>query len=261
MPVCARTALVEQLVRTRIAGPVATPRENNLAHYRSLAEGDRHYWLGLALDGRWSDERAVLALMAERCGVNPDPGHRTGQDTIDPRLTADALDRLAERLERAAARRERVLVATGHPGALLELHRRTGEALVAAGCEPVRVPAGLAADGGLVVQFAGVAMVERGAALCHTHSPDPMDAVLDALEREGSPPPGLVVADHGWAGRAGARGIDAVGYADSNDPALFIGEAEGTVRVAVPLDDHVDPVHYGPLTEYLLVGAGLLRSG
>lgn len=48
-PAPSRTELVDHLVRTRIAGEVATPRENNLDHYRKLANGDRHYWLGLEL--------------------------------------------------------------------------------------------------------------------------------------------------------------------------------------------------------------------
>ena len=69
--------------------------------------------------------------------------------------------------------------------------------------------------------------------------------------------PDLVVADHGWAGAAGQAGIDAVGFADSNDPALFVAEAEGKVLVCVPLDDNVAPHLYAPLTAYLLAQAGL----
>ncbi len=259
MPIPSRPALVEHLVRTRIAGNVATPRDNNLAHYRSLANGDRHYWLGLEFGDRWSDEQDVLAVMAERCGVNDDPGHRVGQDTIDPELTVDALDRMAGRLRKAAADRARVLFATGHPGALLDVHSRTAAALRAAGCDIVRIPDGLTTDEGYVVQFADVALFERGATLWHTHSPAPMNAVLDGLLAADEPLPDLVVADHGWAGRAGQRGIDTVGYADSNDPALFLAEAEGTLQVTVPLDDHVvDPRSYEPMTAYLLGTAGLL---
>ncbi|MGW1278321.1 phosphatase [Streptomyces tsukubensis] len=258
MPIPSRAALVEHLVRTRIAGDVATPRDNNLSHYRQLANGDRHYWLGLELGDRWTDEQDVLAVMAERCGVNDDPEHRAGQDTIDPELTVAGLDRMAARLRKAAAGRERVLFATGHPGGLLDVHRRTADALRAEGCEIVAIPGGLQADEGMVYQVAGVAVLERGATLWHTHSPVPMAAILDGLARDGSPLPELVVADHGWAGCAAHRGFDTVGYADSNDPALFIGEAEGTLQVTVPLDDHVyDPRFYEPMTDYLLDAAGL----
>ncbi|MFE9096272.1 phosphatase [Streptomyces sp. NPDC007264] len=257
-----RAELVDHLVRTRIAGDVATPRENNLSHYRKLANGDRNYWLGLELGDRWSDEQDVLAVMAERCGVNDDPEYRFGRDTIDPELTVDALDRLAARLRKAADGEQRVLFATGHPGGLLDVHRATAAALRAAGCEIVVIPDGLQTDEGYVMQFADVAVLEHGASLWHTHSPQPMRAILTGLEREGRPLPDLVVADHGWTGCAGQLGVDSVGYADCNDPALFLGEAEGTVQVTVPLDDHVvSPRHYDPLTAYLLNAAGLGAAG
>ncbi|MCB5167850.1 phosphatase [Streptomyces bambusae] len=258
MPIPSRAALIEHLVRTRIAGEVATPRDNNLSHYRKLANGDRHYWLGLELGDRWADEQDVLAVMAERCGVGDDPAHRVGQDTIDPELTVDALERMAARLRKAALDRQSVLLATGHPGGLLDVHRATAAALRAAGCEIVVIPQGLTADEGAVWQFADVAVLERGATLWHTHSPNPMAAILDGLAAAGRPQPGLVVADHGWAGCAGQRGLDVVAYADSNDPALFLGESEGTLEVVVPLDDHVrDPRYYDPMTAYLLAAAGL----
>ncbi|MFJ5552685.1 phosphatase [Streptomyces sp. NPDC093225] len=256
-----RAELTDHLVRTRIAGQVATPRENNLSHYRKLANGDRHYWLGLDLGDRWTDEQDVLAVMAERCGVVDDHDHRAGQDTIDPELTVAALDRLAARLRKAAVDKQSVLLATGHPGGLLDVHRATADALRAAGCEIVRIPGGLTADEAQVWQFADVAVLERGATLWHTHSPAPMAAILDGLAAEGRPQPDLVVADHGWAGCAGQRGLDSVGYADCNDPALFLGESEGTLQVVVPLDDHVrDPRYYDPMTAYLLNGAGLLEG-
>ncbi|MFF4419962.1 phosphatase [Streptomyces sp. NPDC001549] len=258
-PVPTRAELIDHLVRTRIAGQVATPRDNNLSHYRKLANGDRHYWLGLELGDRWTDEQDVLAVMAERCGVVDDPEVRFGQDTIDPELTVAGLDRLAARVRKAALDRQSVLFATGHPGGLLDVHRATAAALRAAGCEIVVIPQGLVADEGSVWQFADVAVLERGATLWHTHSPEPMAAILDGLTAQNRPLPDLVVADHGWAGCAAQRGLDAVGYADCNDPALFIGEAEGTLQVTIPLDDHVrDPRYYDPMVAYFLDAAGLL---
>ncbi|MFF7328642.1 phosphatase [Streptomyces sp. NPDC090306] len=253
-----RAELVDHLVRTRIAGDVATPRENNLSHYRKLANGDRNFWLGLELGDRWTDEQDVLAVMAERVGVIDDPEFRHGQDTIDPELTVDGLDRMARRLRKAADGAQRVLFATGHPGGLLDVHSATAAGLRAAGCDIVVIPEGLHTDEGYVAQFASVAMLEHGASLWHTHSGEPMRAILTALERTGRPLPDLVVADHGWAGYAGQHGVDSMGYADCNDPALFIAEAEGTVQVTVPLDDHVtSPRHYDPMTAYLLSAAGL----
>jgi hypothetical protein len=97
-------------------------------------------------------------------------------------------------------------------------------------------------------------MVTGGADLEHTHDPEPMRGMLDALAQAGEAPPDLVVADHGYAGAAGMAGIETVGFADSNDPALFVGEAEGLISVAVPLDDNVLPHLYAPLTDLLIGG-------
>jgi hypothetical protein len=258
-----RDELIDHLRKTRIAGEVATPREGNLRHYRELVAGNRRFWLGLELGDRWSEDK-VLAVMAERVGVVADPGHLTGQDIIDPELTVAGLDRMAAVLRDTAERRGRVLVATGHPGGLLDVHQAIARALRAAGATVIAIPKGLSAgegdDGtsGDVRQFGSVAMLERGASLWHTHAPQPMRAILDALAASGRPLPDLVVADHGWAGCAAQRGIRTVAFADSNDPALFLGEAEGTVAVTVPLDDHVeDPQAYEPMTAYLLTAAGL----
>jgi hypothetical protein len=100
-----------------------------------------------------------------------------------------------------------------------------------------------------------VAVASQGANLLHTHSPQPMQLMLAAIEADGESPPDLVIADHGYAGAAGRAGVRTIGYADSNDPALFVGEAEGDVEVTVPLDDNVAPQLYGPMTAYVVARA------
>ncbi|GII81303.1 putative phosphatase [Sphaerisporangium rufum] len=253
-----REELRDHLVRTRIAGDVATSRENNLDHYRSLAVRDPHYMFGLTLAGDWTF-RDVLALMAKAAGVVADPGHRAGQDTIDPERTIDALemmgDRIAAALRRAGAR---VLIATGHPTGLLTTHlalarlvRRTGATLVTPAEERSFTSGGLGRRR-RIRYLDDVAMLDDGGALVHTHDPAPMQAMLGELAAQGAAPPDLVIADHGWAGAAGEAGIETVGFADSNDPGLFVGEAEGKIAVTVPLDDNVLPRHYAPMTAYLI---------
>jgi len=253
-----RQALLDQLVASRIAGRVATPRDNNLRNFGRMSRREPGYTFGLEPIGTWTPED-VLALMAERVGVSPDPDFTEGVDTIDPARTAAAVDAMGARLALAAGRRERVLVATGHPAGILAIHLEVVAALRARGC-PVLMPAAGAGYVNERGQFreirhlGGVAMITAGGGLDHTHSPLPMQRMLGALAAAGQPPPDLVVSDHGWAGAAGQAGIDTVGFADCNDPALFVGEAEGRIRVTVPLDDNVEPLLYGPLTAYLLKG-------
>lgn len=86
----------------------------------------------------------------------------------------------------------------------------------------------------------------------HTHSPLPVRVALDGAAEAGGPLPELVVGDHGWVCGAGQLGIEAIGLADTDDPALFVGEAEGRVSVVVPVDDGVRSDYYRPLTRYVL---------
>lgn len=259
-----RNQLRAHLITSRIAGDVATTRQNNLENFGKMSRREPLYLFGLRVAGRWSYED-VLALMAERCGVVADPGHVRGQDTIDPDRTLDRLDAMADRIGLAARRQERVLVATGHPVGLRPTHTAVGRGLAAAGCAVLTAAGGwvhpdvpeLGEQSGTLDWVDGVGVLRsRAGTLKHTHSPLLMEAALAALDT----PPDLVVADHGWAGAAGQAGIDTVGYADCNDPALFVGEAEGKVISCVPLDDNVDPRLYLPLTAYLLDRAGLSSS-
>jgi hypothetical protein len=269
MPAPSRADLIAHLISARIAGSVATTRENNLRNYERLSERDPLYLLGLTLAGDWTPAD-VLALMARRCGVSPDPAHTHGGDTIDPERTLDRLDAMAGRLRVAADRRERVLVATGHPVGMRPVHTAIAGGLAAAGCELITGvttawehpdEAAFLHQRGTIRFIDGVAMFQslRGA-LSHTHSPLPMRAILADLEATGEAPPDLVVADHGWAGAAGEAGIDSVGFADCNDPALFVGEEEGRMLVTVPLDDEVEPGLYAPVIAYLLDRAGLRQT-
>lgn len=55
-------------------------------------------------------------MLTDRVGTDPDPMRTQGRDSIDPLRTIDGLRRLRDRVRKAAARRERVLLAAGHPG-------------------------------------------------------------------------------------------------------------------------------------------------
>ena len=261
-----RAELRDHLIKTLISGEVATPRQNNLLHFRRMAAGNPYYRFGLEFKGSWT-EAEILAMMAERVGVSPDPRHFYGDDTIDPELTIDALEAMAERLAAAARDRAKVLLATGHPTGLLPVYLATGRALAAAGCT-ILTPANgwtyeIEGDYGprerRICYVEGVAMLRGGGALHHTHDAAPMRAMLEELAGDSDNWPDLVMADHGWAGAAGQAGVETVGFADCNDPALFAGAAEGKIAVAVPLDDNVLPHHYAPMTAYLLDRAGLAR--
>jgi len=76
--------------------------------------------------------------------------------------------------------------------------------------------------------------------------PDSLDQPLGRL-----PLPVLLLAHPRLVARAAEAGIDTLGMADCNDPALFVAEAEGKPVVTVPLDDNVRPHLYDPLSAYV----------
>ncbi|MFF9204103.1 phosphatase [Streptomyces sp. NPDC014986] len=254
------------LLAARLAGIVGTTREESLRSYRLFAARDPRVLIGLDPERVWG-ERDLIALMADRCGVSADSGHISGHDVIDPERTLAALDAFAERLAAAARRGVPVLLGTGHPHRLLGFYAALADGLSAAGCAVLTPAQGRCVD--ITTRFGlrtynldyvrGVGLV-RGAAPerpgcepgAHTHSPVPVRTALAAAADAGGPLPGLVIGDHGWVCGAGQLGFEAVGPADVNDPAPFVGQAEGAVSAVVPLDDGARSDYYLPLARYVL---------
>ncbi|GAA1414640.1 phosphatase [Streptomyces thermospinosisporus] len=254
------------LLAARLAGVVATTREESLRSYRLFAARDPRVLIGIEPVWSWG-QREVAALMAERCGSPADPGRTDGQEVIDPERTLAALDAYAERLAAAARRRAAVLLGTGHPHPLLGFYAALADALSAAGCTVLTPAQGRCVD--ITTRFGlrtynlgyvrGVALVRDGDPQrpgcepgAHTHSPLPVRTALEAAAEAGGPLPDLVIGDHGWACGAGQLGFEVIALADVNDPAPFVGQAEGCVSVVVPLEDGARSDYYLPLTRYVL---------
>lgn len=250
-----RSELIDHLVASRIAGDVATSRTSNLANIEKMLAREPEYWFGLDLEQPWSFDD-VLKVLVTRVGIDADATRTSGADRIDPELVVDALDEAAELIDRVARDRGRVLLATGHPTGILALHLPIARRLTEAGCDVLTPADGdwveVIGDRRRIRYLDGVATVGTGGDLMHTHSPEPMQHALAQLPT----PPDLVIADHGWAGAAGQAGVTTIGFADTNDPALFVGAEEGKVAVVVPLDDNVLPAAYGPVATYLLAARG-----
>ncbi|MET9506855.1 phosphatase [Streptomyces sp. NPDC006622] len=256
----------DYVVRVGLAGVVGTQREGSLRRYRLFAARDPRVLIGIDPAGAWG-QRELIALMAEKCGVSADLEHTSGHDVIDPELTLSALDAFADRVAVVAQRGGAVLLGTGHPHRLLGFYAGIADALSAAGCVVLTPAQGRRVDittrfGLRTLELAyvrGVGLVREpgperpgGATGAHSHSPLPVRLALAAAAEAGGPLPDLVIGDHGWACGAGQLGFETIGLADSDDPALFVGEAEGTLSVVVPLDDGARAECYLPLTRYVL---------
>lgn len=252
-------ALRDHLVTSRLAGSVATPPSSTLGNAAKLVAGDPECTFGLP---DWRGATLLEAVDAVRVVCGGDPGGTAdldGPGTIDPDATMAALLEHGRRLrDLAAAGGGRVLLATGHPTGLLPHYAAIGRVLQSRGCEllaplddaPLPTPDG--DRGPRRVRFLdGVATVTDGGKLLHTHRSVYAEALLDALGG-GPGVVDLVVADHGMAGAAIARGLPTLSIADVNDPALPLAQVRGRTDAVLPIDDNLAPRLFVPVTQTIL---------
>ncbi len=242
-----RAELSAALLAGGVAGPVTSHDRMNVRwKVGNLVRGDEESQFGLSgLEGYTQAE--VLGMIGEEAGFDADPGLRFDPVPIEPDRVLDACESAGQRLAQGADRGERIILATGHPMGLLLLYRAVGELFEDHGgkiLQPAESRTWVEGDRHRELRFAhGVAMVTKaqadGAEGIHTHRPDAMRHMLEEAI------PDLVLADHGLAGAAIEAGIDTIGIADINDPALVVAKRQGRGGVIV-MDDNVHPVSYWP---------------
>ncbi len=240
---------------SKICGEVATSREVNIAHMHGFVEGNEHLEFGVKLTREWTYED-IFELMARRVGTSADPHHLFGQDTISAEECITQLYRYTEIFGEAVRNRGKILFATGHPAGLFPIYVELARVARAFGAEVLTIDEGDKFLDGDIRQILDVVMFEQYGNLQHTHFPGPMELALTQLTERGITPD-LIVADHGLAGVAASRGISTIGIADCNDPGLFVSAEQNQIKVAVPMDDNVNPHLYKPVTNFIVTHANL----
>lgn len=242
-----RDEVERALLTGLVAGWATHPLDNVRGNAQLLLDHDPDKEFGLTglQDGRTLDD--VLGLVERAAGAPIDREARGGPVEIRPEPIVDACARAGERLRRAAAAGERVVLATGHPVGLAYLYHELAAWLATNGAD-VRAPAGGARwreprldHDWEVAYWDGVAMLSDTREPRHTHWPYAMHRILGA-ER-----PDLVFADHGFAGAAVEAGVETIAIADVNDPALLVAQDQGRLEHVLVFDDHVDPNDYWPV--------------
>jgi hypothetical protein len=254
--------LAAALVHGCVAGIVTSHDRRNVRwKIDQLVTGERSAQFGLTgltgltgLDGPSDGTsaptfEAVLHLMGDAAGFDPDPNLLDGPMSVDPDLVLRACRSAGVRLAEAASRGERVLLATGHPGGLLLLYQATGSLLERHGAKLLEPLDGFDFDHDghrrEIRYVGGVAVYTGGASMLHTHSPVPMELMLAETR------PDVVFADHGFAGAAIEAGIDTISIVDVNDPAPVLARALGRTEHVICMDDNVRPEAYWPCFQAL----------
>jgi hypothetical protein len=243
--------LAEKLERDRVVGWIDTPFHDVHRKIRMLANGDSSVLFGLPdlLPATFDETVAILSELAGWDFANGDAAR--GKSYVAPELVAGQIERAAERLRLACERGERVFFGTGHPTGPLEMYARLADAMRERGAEIVRVSEGDSFDGyiggGRITYVCDVATVSMSGDLVHTHSAKPMEFLLNGGLRVD-----FVVGDHGFAGAALARGMDAVAVVDTNDPALVLAWGRKLSVWPVLCDDNRPAAAYHSMTEFII---------
>ncbi len=253
-------SLAGQLEQAAVAGRIVTPLHDVYRKARMLCSGDPGVTFGLGhlLPATPAE---IIDGLGRLTGAEIPPEGRVGRERswVEPGTLVTLADAAAERLRFACARGQRVLFGTGHPAGPIEMYVRLADAMRARGAEILRFAEaeGFAVEAGYgrgqIRYLCDVACLSSGGDLLHSHSPRPMEYLLDT-----GPRPDLVVGDHGMAGAAIARGIETLSIADVNDPALVVAHHLGKAGPVVVMDDNVDPEAYWPCFQVIAArfGAG-----
>jgi hypothetical protein len=237
----------EEITARFLQGGVAGPhrshaREDNVLKASQLASGDPDSTFGMPDLASATTEEGLEAVRAVMGAREP------GEAYIDPDATIAGVRAASDQLVQACRNGARIIVASGHPGPLLNHHARLVEAITAAGGKVIRPldEMGVTLSGARRIYryLQGVGAVTDGDRGLHTHSPIPMQQVLDGGEL-----PDLVFADHGFAGASIARGIPVIAFMDTNDTALAVARARGRDVTLIPLDDGRRPDAYDVIAE------------
>lgn len=253
--------LVAHLVATRLSGPVATPIASALGNCARLVEGHPDCTFGLS-DWRSAGYEEVVAAVRAAGGtrLGVDGVEASEGSFIDPTATVRGIRAHGAALAAFVdAGGGRVVIATGHPFALLPHYGAIARHLGAAGCRLLRPLEGerhrLATADGRPCSMRypdDVGALSYDGGLQHTHRAHYMEAMLDAVG--GSAGVDLVVADHGFAGAAIEAGIATLSIADINDPALPLAQARGRTDGVLLIDDGLDPSVFDPVTSAVVAG-------
>jgi hypothetical protein len=239
----ARDEVTARLLQGGVAGPHRShSKEDNILKASQLASGEPDSTFGMPEVASASTEEGLDAVSAVTGARSP------GEPYIDPDATIAGVEAAAARLAEACRNGARIIVATGHPGPLLNHHARLVEAITAAGGKVLKPldETGVTLFGARRIYryLQGVGAVTDGVRGLHTHSPLAMQKVLEAGEV-----PDLVFADHGFAGASAARGIPVIAVMDTNDTALAVACARGRDLTLIPLDDGRRPDAYDVIAQ------------
>jgi hypothetical protein len=234
----------DRLKASQVAGRSAQfGRDEVVGIMRRLVEGDARVRFGMPPVADLAIEQVETAVTAVFGWKGDGPRAR-----IAPANTHTAFVGARDRVREVARAGGRIAFATARPASMLGVYRALAAAAADDGAQVLeQSESGIVGPGGRRLWWIdGVAVLTDHESLLGQDSVAGGDELLFCL-----PAPDLVVADHGYAGVALARGHEVVAFADLDAVVLAVAAWRGQSVRVVPLDQQRPPVAYAPLLDVL----------
>ena len=184
--------------------------------------------------GRFSTPE-LYNIVSNSLGVTSARFMSDGAGRIDPSLTMRQLELAFAEIDRVIASGQEIVLATGHPGSLLDFYSALEAYIRSSGGRLFALTGNRLVTKHHWMDTIGATLVlSDSGALPHTHDPRPITPVLK--RHKGSL--GLVIADHGFAGAAINLGIPTIAIHDVDDPAIPVAVHLGAPIVPIPMNDN-----------------------
>lgn len=176
----------------------------------------------------------VQKIMADSLGISVKRYTKPGASFIDPDLTYRRLNEMLDLIDGAIESEKIILLATGHPGSLLQFYLDLQSYIERRGGKIFRLNKAVKTYERHWLDSVGSVIVrsDRGS-LLHTHECDLMQNLLK--KNKGI---GLMVSDHGFAGAGINAKIPTVGIHDVDDTGIPLAIHFGENVLAVPMNDN-----------------------
>lgn len=227
---------ITALVETQLTGRLAHNSRKGVEHAVQRLIANDPYWslnLQLVMEAGL-DAGEVLSRLITSLGLTRSEFEARDDASINPERTAQQLFAALNKLHAVARDGGSILLATGHPGSLLESYRLLGDWLQNSGGKIWELPPHtLSRSGHYLDMVGGVVVLSDEGALVHTHSDEGLRERFGLQDK-----PDIVVADHGFAAAAIDAGLQTVAIYDVDDPALPLAATLCDHVIDVPLNDN-----------------------
>lgn len=245
--------LVEGLLETGFSGDIPqNSGKKNWQAIKKMIKGQPFYTFGIKRVEQAAKVREITATsvrhtMIKATGISDERFRSSGPGHFDSQTVADRLIEAMNQIYERASQGQTLVFATGHPGSMLGFLDVLANWAEDSGAKIATIDGPAVVGAEFKLDMIGKVLVASdGCSVQHTHDAIYMDAYLSTAQAD------FVVADHGFTGAALNHGLAAIGFYDTDDPAIPVAEALGLPVLAAPFNDNNYNANGRTLALYLI---------